>query len=216
MYIDNQLIHTIQGVSGAVRMEIGDYWKETGNSGDVCGFMFDESRSAIRSSIPYPRSSTLDKTELTLEVGGETQLEALLDAIPDVDMPLEWTVEEHEVAIVENGRVTGKRAGDTKITVSVKDYPHVKAECTVHVHADLVVPVESVEISPTQKTVSFRIALLSPQRCCLSRQPIRKLSGAAAIPMWLLLKTVVFTRGIPAAQSSLPPLWTAARPQPAR
>jgi len=91
-----------------------------------------------------------------LEVGGETQLEALLDAIPDVDMPLEWTVEEHEVAIVENGRVTGKRAGDTKITVSVKDYPHVKAECTVHVHADLVVPVESVEISPTQKTVSLQ------------------------------------------------------------
>ena len=42
MYIDNQLIHTIQGVSGAVRTEIGDYWKETGNSGDVCGFMFDE------------------------------------------------------------------------------------------------------------------------------------------------------------------------------
>ena len=156
MYIDGQLVHTIEGVSGAIRMEIGDYWKETGNPGDVCGFMFDEVKIGDPVINPVPQKLTLDKTELTLEVDGETQLEALLDAIPDVDMPLEWTVEDQEVAIVENGRVTGKRAGDTKITVSVKDYPHVKAECTVHVHADLVVPIESVEISPTQKTVSLQ------------------------------------------------------------
>ena len=82
MYIDNQLIHTIQGVSGAVRMEIGDYWKETGNSGDVCGFMFDEVKIGDPVINPVPQKLTLDKTELTLEVGGETQLEALPDARP--------------------------------------------------------------------------------------------------------------------------------------
>ena len=156
MYIDGQLVHTIEGVSGAIRMEIGDYWKETGNPGDVCGFMFDEVKIGDPVIKPVPRKLTLDKTELTLGVGGETQLNALLDAIPDVDMPLEWTVEEHELAIVENGRVTGKRVGNTKVTVFVKGYPDVKAECTVHVHADLVVPVKSVEVNPTQKTVNLQ------------------------------------------------------------
>ena len=156
MYIDGQLVHTIEGVSGAIRMEIGDYWSESGNPGDVCGFMFDEVKIGDPVIKPVPRKLTLDKTELTLGVGGETQLNALLDAIPDVDMPLEWKADDHEVAIVENGRVTGNRVGNTKITVSVKDYPDVKAECTVHVRADLVVPVESVEVNPTQKTVNLQ------------------------------------------------------------
>ena len=156
MYIDGQLVHTIEGVSGAIRMEIGDYWSESGNPGDVCGFMFDEVKIGNPVINPVPQKLTLDKTELTLGVGGETQLNALLDAIPDVDMPLEWKADDHEVAIVENGRVTGNRVGNTKITVSVKDYPDVKAECTVHVRADLVVPVESVEVNPTQKTVNLQ------------------------------------------------------------
>ena len=137
-------------------MEIGDYWSESGNPGDVCGFMFDEVKVGDPVINPVPQKLTLDKTELTLEVGGETQLNALLDAIPDVDMPLKWRVDEQELAIVDDGRVTGKRVGDTKLTVFVEDYPDVKAECTVHVRTDYVVPVESVEVNPTQKTVNLQ------------------------------------------------------------
>lgn len=61
---------------------------------------------------------TLNKTELTLEVGGEETLTAEIAPADATDKTVAWTSDHPDVAKVENGKVTALKAGSAKITAA--------------------------------------------------------------------------------------------------
>ena len=81
-------------------------------------------------------SVTLNKTELTLEVGGEETLTATV--VPDnaTDKTVTWSSDNAAVATVENGKVTAVSAGSATITATAGNK---SATCTVTVNAPVTV-----------------------------------------------------------------------------
>lgn len=71
---------------------------------------------------------SLDKSRATMRVGETDKLYVLIqphDNLPD----LLWKSSDESVATVESGVVTGKKAGNVIISVSVKDQADITAEC---------------------------------------------------------------------------------------
>ncbi|MGN0998148.1 MAG: Ig-like domain-containing protein, partial [Faecousia sp.] len=148
MYIDGILVHTLENVNGFQTIQIGDFWNHSNYPCDVSGIMFDDVKIGNPVIEPVPSEITLDKTTIMLEVDKQMQLHAVATANPDVDVVLEWTQGEHEIARVdENGVVTGVRPGTTKVIVSVEGYPEVKAECEVVVVEKGGIPVDEVKLN---------------------------------------------------------------------
>lgn len=82
-------------------------------------------------NLPSPTAIELDKSNLTIEIGDKVTLLAKVspvDAIGDVI----WESANSNVAIVENGVVTGKSSGKTTITATTKD-GKLKAICNITV-----------------------------------------------------------------------------------
>ncbi len=154
MYIDGTLVHTVKDVNGISKLELGDQWGDSSLAGDVSGMMFDDVKIGQPNVKPVPKALALDKTEAVMNLGDTLQLKALLDAIPDLPMDMTWTAAEHEIARVDgNGLVTANREGETEISVTVEGHPEIKAVCKIKVENHTAVPVESVTLSQTQKTV---------------------------------------------------------------
>ncbi len=76
---------------------------------------------------------TLDKETLALKVGESDTLTATVAPDDAADKSVTWTSDAEEVASVENGKVTAKKAGTAKITVTSVEDNTKKAECTVTV-----------------------------------------------------------------------------------
>ena len=77
-------------------------------------------------------SVTLNKTELTLEVGGEETLTVTVAPDDATDRTVAWTSDNTAVATVENGKVTAVAAGNATITAKAGDKT---AACAVTVNA---------------------------------------------------------------------------------
>ena len=74
-----------------------------------------------------PVTVTLDKTSITVKVGGSEKLNA---TVTPKGNTVVWGVEDDNIAMVTNGTVVGKAVGNTKVYATCGD---VKAECTVTV-----------------------------------------------------------------------------------
>ncbi len=87
-------------------------------------------------------SVTLNKTELTLEVGGEETLTATVAPDDATDKAVTWSSDNTAVATVENGKVTAIAAGTAAITAKAGDKT---AACTVTVNAPVTYTVTEEE-----------------------------------------------------------------------
>ena len=81
-------------------------------------------------------SVTLNKTELTLEVGGEETLTATVAPDDATDKAITWSSDNTAVATVNNGKVTAVAAGTATITATADGK---SATCTVTVNAPVTV-----------------------------------------------------------------------------
>ena len=79
-------------------------------------------------------SVTLNKTELTLEVGGEETLTVTVAPDDATDKAVTWTTDNAAVATVKNGKVTDVAAGRATITAKAGDKT---AACAVTVNEAL-------------------------------------------------------------------------------
>ncbi len=77
-------------------------------------------------------SVTLNKTELTLEVGGEETLTATVTPDDATDKTVTWSSDNTAIATVENGKVTAIAAGTATITAKAGDKTDT---CSVTVNA---------------------------------------------------------------------------------
>lgn len=75
-------------------------------------------------------SITLDKTELSLNVGEEYQLKATIEPSNASDQNVKWSSVSSSIASVNEGLIKGIKIGETKITASVGGH---SAVCTVKV-----------------------------------------------------------------------------------
>ena len=79
-------------------------------------------------------SISLNKTELSLYVGGEETLTATVEPDNAYNKNLTWSSSDSAVATVDSsGKVTAVKAGTAKITATAADGQGAKAECTVTV-----------------------------------------------------------------------------------
>ena len=83
---------------------------------------------------------SLDKTELTIEVGKTTTLTATVTPADASDKVITWTSSNPDIASVENGTVKALKAGTSTITAECSGK---KAECTVTV----IIPVSGITLS---------------------------------------------------------------------
>ena len=81
-------------------------------------------------------SVTLNKTQLTLDVGGEETLTATVTPDNATDKTVTWSSDNTAVATVENGKITAVAAGTAMITATAGDK---SATCTVTVNAPVTV-----------------------------------------------------------------------------
>ena len=87
-------------------------------------------------------SVTLNKTELTLEVGGEETLTVTVAPDDATDKTVTWTSDNTAIATVENGKVTAVAAGNATITAKAGDKT---ASCSVTVNAAITYTVTEEE-----------------------------------------------------------------------
>jgi len=91
-------------------------------------------------------SVSLDRNNVTLEVGQTTTLVATIHPNDADEKTVEWTTSNAAVATVDNGKVTAVKEGTATITASVGGK---SATCTVTVSSN-VVPVASVTLNKTE------------------------------------------------------------------
>ena len=83
------------------------------------------------------QSVGLNKSELSLKIGGTETLTATVNPSNATVKELQWSSDKPDVADVdESGTVTAKKAGNAVITVQSTAYPNIKAQCTVVVTRD--------------------------------------------------------------------------------
>ncbi len=96
---------------------------------------------------------TLDKTELSLEVGDSVQLTATVTP-EDTSAKVEWQSSQEDVALVKDGTVRAQSIGVTTITATVNG---VSATCTVTVEEKHVTPPpEEKEVEVTLKSLKIK------------------------------------------------------------
>lgn len=84
----------------------------------------------VQPAAPEVTAIELDKTELTLTVGGEETLTATVTAAEGADTTVTWSSENEAVATVADGKVTAAGVGRTVITATAGEKT---ATCTVTV-----------------------------------------------------------------------------------
>lgn len=101
----------------------------------------------------------LDKTELTLEVGGEQTLTATVTPDNAADKTVVWSSSDPAIATVENGKVTAVAAGTAVITATASGK---SATCAVTVHVAKAVRMTKAEwdaaIHATGNARNFTVA----------------------------------------------------------
>ncbi len=96
-------------------------------------------------------SVTLDKTRLTLDVGGSDTLTATVKPDDATNKAVTWSTSNEKVATVNNGVVTAVGAGTATITAAASDGSGKTATCTVTVNGP-VLPPQPSDPAPSQPT----------------------------------------------------------------
>ena len=108
-------------------------------------------------------SVTLNKTELTLEVGDEETLTVTVAPDDATDKTVTWTSDNTAIATVENGNVTAVAAGNATITAKAGDKT---ASCSVTVNAAITYTVTEEEwneaLDLKYKNLTFTYSVDSP------------------------------------------------------
>ena len=135
MYIDNQLVATVNGITTYTGFWIADFW-----ASGISNLYFDDLTVGNPKIVENIKSITLLNAEeeavtaVELFEGDSYQVNAVVDADPDIDVELEYVAAAAEVAEVNaEGCITAKDAGTTTITVQSKKNPEKKAELSVTV-----------------------------------------------------------------------------------
>ena len=92
---------------------------------------------------------TLDKTSLTLDVGGSDTLTATVKPDNATNKAVTWSTSNKNVATVNNGVVTAVGAGTATITAAASDGSGKTATCTVTVNGP-VLPPQPSDPAPSQ------------------------------------------------------------------
>ena len=96
-------------------------------------------------------SVTLDKTSLTLDVGGSDTLTATVKPDDASNKAVTWSTSNEKVATVQDGVVTAVGAGKATITATTVDGSGVSATCEVTVNGP-VLPPQPSDPAPSQPT----------------------------------------------------------------
>ena len=105
---------------------------------------------SVTEKIVLVTSVTLDKTELTLEVGFSETLTATIFPEDATDKTVTWSSTNNSVASVTGGVVTARKEGVTTIKATAGG---ITATCTVTV-PHVYVPVESISLNKTETTIA--------------------------------------------------------------
>ena len=111
-------------------------------------YNYKEARCEVRVHIPA-KKVTLNKTELTLDIGKSEKLVATLDPANSTST-IEWSSSNPSVAEVKNGVVTAKKAGSANITVKTSN--DKTATCKVKVK-EKEVEVSAIKLNKTSLTL---------------------------------------------------------------
>lgn len=98
------------------------------------------------------RTIAFDAEEYVVYVGKQQKLTAVVTAVSDgapKKTSLVWSSSDPAAAVVNNGTVTGKKAGTVTVTAAAKDDPSVFAAAVVEVR----VPVQKVAINEKNVTL---------------------------------------------------------------
>lgn len=99
-------------------------------------------------------SISLDKTEVSLKVGDNVQLNAKVLSEYTTDKFVVWSSSNYKVALVdENGLVTAKGPGEAIIVATTDDGSNLSAQCKIVVEA---VPVESIVLDKTELNLKVK------------------------------------------------------------
>lgn len=132
LYIDEISVGTFDAAGFSV-IKIGDPWNDSG-AGSVSTILYDDLRIGEPTIDPKPTAIELNPDNLTLQVGQEIPLNALLTTDIDADMELVWDSVEYEIARISDGGVVfGLRPGVSTISVHAKGYETPTATCKVTV-----------------------------------------------------------------------------------
>jgi uncharacterized protein YjdB len=99
---------------------------------------------------------TLDKTSLSLVVGGTANLSVTVQPYDAVETSIKWTSSDNGVASVNAGTVSALKEGAATITASTADGAH-SASCEVSVSARVVSPVKVTIVRADGKSLSERL-----------------------------------------------------------
>lgn len=104
----------------------------------------------------------LNYSQITVTKGKSKTLKATVTPTNAANKKLKWTTSNKKIATVTSkGKVTGKKAGTAKITVTAQDGSKKKATCTVKVKADLTTSKSKTTVATTRsqtKTVTTAAA----------------------------------------------------------
>ena len=90
---------------------------------------------------------TLDKTTLSIEVGGTSTLTATVSPDNAADKSVAWSSDKTDIATVKDGVVTAVAAGTATITVTSVADATKKATCTVTVEAPNYIEVNGIKVA---------------------------------------------------------------------
>ena len=92
---------------------------------------------------------TLNKTETTIGMEKTEKLEVTYEPKNATYKDITWSTSNATIATVENGTITGKKAGTATITATSTKNANIKAECSVTIE-------EIIEISTVEELKKFR------------------------------------------------------------
>ena len=92
---------------------------------------------------------TLNKTETTIGMGKTEKLEVTYEPKNATYKDITWSTNNNTIATVENGTITGIKAGTAIITATSTKNTNIKSECSVTVE-------EIIEISTVEELKAFR------------------------------------------------------------
>ena len=126
------------------------------NNGEIIVYGTLEGSGSIEGSGTFPVTGvTLDKTSLTLTVGGTGTLTAAVQPSSASNKTLTWSSDNEAIATVDDsGKVTAVGAGTAVITATAADGSGKSASCTVTVTEPYVPPVPLRRTTATPPTPS--------------------------------------------------------------
>lgn len=139
--IDGTVVHTVENAPYYDRILLGDFWNHAGYAGDISGMLFDDVTVGEPNIPENILKIGVKETDIKLLLGETYQLEAVVETDPDVDVELEYTSAEWEIAKVdETGLINAVRPGNTVIRIESVKNPSINMEVQVEVY----VPVTGV------------------------------------------------------------------------